>query len=49
MQGRIVDSVGETMTDMQEQEESGQFHNFCRIASEDFDDLLSLISGKIRK
>lgn len=49
MQRRIVDNVGETMTDMQEQEESGQFHNFCRMASEDFDHLLSLISDKIRK
>ena len=25
---RIVDNVDETMRDMQEQEESGQFHNF---------------------
>ena len=36
------------MRDMQEQEESGQFHNFCRMASEDFDHL-SVISDKIRK
>ena len=43
MQRRIVNNVGETMTDMQEQEKSGQFHNFCRMASEDFDHLLSLI------
>jgi len=46
---RIVDNVDETMRDMQEQEESGQFHNFCRMASEDFDHLLSLMSDKIRK
>ena len=37
------------MTDMQEQEKSGQFHNFCRMASEDFDHLLSVISDKIRE
>lgn len=49
MQRRILDNVGETMTDMQEQEESGQFLSFCRMASEDFDHLLSLISEKIRK
>jgi hypothetical protein len=49
MQRRIVDNVGETVTDMQEQEESGQFHNFCRMASEDFNNLLSLISDTIRK
>ena len=28
MQRRIVDNVSETMTDIQEQEENGQFHNF---------------------
>ena len=44
-----MDNVGETMTDMQEQEESGQFHNFCRMSSEDFDHSLSLISEKNRK
>jgi hypothetical protein len=49
MQRRIVDNVGETMAGMQEQEGSGQFHNFCRMATEDFDHLLSLISDKIRK
>ena len=49
MQRRIVDNVGETMRDMQEQGESGEFHNFCRMASEDFDHLLSLISDKIWK
>ena len=43
-----MDNVGETMTDMQEQEECGQFHNFCRMVSEDFDHLLSLID-KIQK
>ena len=48
MQRRIVDNVGETMRE-QEQGESGQFHNFCRMASEDFDHLLSLMSDKIRK
>ena len=37
IQRRIMDNVGEAMTDMQEQEKSGQFHNFCRIESEDFD------------
>nr|XP_022912339.1 odorant receptor 59b-like [Onthophagus taurus] len=37
----------EMMTNMQEQEESGQFQNFCRMASEDFDHLLSLITKKI--
>ncbi|KOB74810.1 putative nuclease HARBI1, partial [Operophtera brumata] len=37
------------MTDMQKQEESGQFQNFCRMAPEDFDHLLSLTSEKIRK
>lgn len=49
MQRRVLDNVGETMTHMYEQEESGQFQNFCRMASEDFDHLLSLISDKIRK
>ena len=49
MQRRIVDNVGETMGDMHEQEEIGQFHNFYRMASEDFDHLLSQISDKIRK
>ena len=49
MQRRIVDNVGEKMRDMQGQEESGQFHNCCRMASEDFDHLLSLISDKNRK
>lgn len=44
IQRRILDNVGETMTDMQEEEESGQFQNFCRMASEGFDHLLSLIS-----
>ena len=37
MQQRIVDNVGKTMADMQEQEGIGHFHNFCRMASEDFD------------
>ena len=44
MRRKIVDNVGETMTDLQEHEESGQFHNFCIMASEDFDHLLFLIS-----
>ncbi|KAI8432791.1 hypothetical protein MSG28_013744 [Choristoneura fumiferana] len=37
------------MTDMRKQEESGQFQNFCRMAPEDFDHLLSLTIEKIRK
>ncbi|CAF4889199.1 unnamed protein product [Pieris macdunnoughi] len=37
------------MTDMRTQEESGQFQNFCRMAPEDFDHLLSLTIEKIRK
>jgi len=48
MQRRILDNVGETMVDMQEQEESGQFQNFCRMAPQDFNHLLSLISDRIR-
>ncbi|KOB66406.1 Uncharacterized protein OBRU01_13149 [Operophtera brumata] len=49
MHRRKLDNVGETMTDMQKPEESGQFQNFCRMAPEDFDHLLSLTSEKIRK
>lgn len=47
MQRRALDNVGETMTDMRKQEEIGQYQNFCRMAPEDFDHLLSLISDKI--
>ena len=39
MQRRIVEKVGKTMADMQEQEGSGQFHNFFRMESEDFDQI----------
>lgn len=49
MHRRTLDNVGETMTDMRKQEESGQFQNFCRMAPEDFDHLLSLTIEKIRK
>ncbi|KAK9870645.1 hypothetical protein WA026_008206 [Henosepilachna vigintioctopunctata] len=49
MQRRTLDNVGDTMTDVQKQGESGQYQNFCRIAPEDFDHLLSLIGDKIRK
>ncbi|RVE45037.1 hypothetical protein evm_010316 [Chilo suppressalis] len=49
MQRRTLDNVGETMKDMQKQEKSGQYKNFCRMAPEDFDHLLSLIGDKIRK
>lgn len=35
------------ITDIVLQETSGQFRNFCRMASVDFDYLLSLIISKI--
>nr|CAI5856995.1 unnamed protein product [Callosobruchus analis] len=49
MQRRSLDNVGDTMADMQQQEESGEYKNVCRMASQDFDYLLSLIEGKISK
>lgn len=49
IQRRRLDNLGDTMADMQQQEESGQYKNFCRMSSEDFDHLLSLISDKICK
>nr|CAI5838216.1 unnamed protein product [Callosobruchus analis] len=49
MQRRSLDNVGDTMADMQQQEESGEYKNFCRMVSQDFDYLLSLIEGKISK
>lgn len=44
-----MDNIRLTMTVMQEQEESGQFQNFCRMALEDFQHFLLPISDKIRK
>lgn len=37
------------LKDLRSQESSGQFHNFTRINSEDFDLLLNLIGSKIAK